>query len=100
MSTDIARLKKNSEGKMWLVIKPKGHPHSISLPVILIGSRERSRSWTWNGSLAKPTVVPSIKTWLPNDTISHIWLTDGKCSHLEDSTDGLAGQVSDLEFLE
>jgi hypothetical protein len=34
----------------------------ITLPVMIGGTREGTNNWTWNGSVDKPTVKPSIKS--------------------------------------
>lgn len=80
----------------FLTFQPHGYEFPISLPVITHGSRRESNAWTWNGSLDKPTLKPSILTTLPNGMKSHTWLTDGVCQHLSDSTDGFAGQTLPL----
>lgn len=81
---------------LHLEFQPHGYPFPIVLPVITRGSRDAAKAWTWNGSTEKPTLKPSIKTTHPDGTVSHIWLTDGMCQHLSDSTDGLAGQTLPL----
>jgi len=80
----------------FLTFQPHGYEFPISLPVITHGSRRESNAWSWNGSLDKPTLKPSILTTFPNGMKSHIWLTDGICQHLGDSTDGFAGQTLPL----
>jgi len=84
----------------YLGIKPHGYEHPIHIPVITKGSREGTGCWTWNGSIDSPTIKPSIKTTHSNGTISHLWLNEGQCQHLEDSTDGLAGQTLPLQEFE
>jgi hypothetical protein len=83
----------------YLRFFPHGYEFPIDLPVITKGSRDEARSWSWNGSLENPTLRPSIKTTHSNGTISHIWLNDGMCQYLEDSTDGFAGQTLPLMIL-
>ena len=62
-----------------------------------IRGRENSNAWTWNGDLEKPTIRPSVKTENCHErTMSHIWLNDGVCQHLGDSTDGTAGKTLPL----
>ena len=87
------------DDKGWLVLWPEGYERPISLPVITRGSRDEAQAWTWNGSTEKPTLKPSVKTTHANGKVSHIWLTDGMCQHLSDSTDGLAGQTLPLQSL-
>lgn len=87
-------------GKKLLKIKPTGCEFPFELPVITSGNRDKANAWTWNGSLEKPTLKPSIKrTDGITGKISHMWLNDGMCQHLGDSTDGLAGQTLPLQFL-
>jgi len=83
-------------GTDYLRFQPHGYEFPISLPVITSGSRAAANAWTWNGSLQKPTLKPSVKTTHACGKVSHIWLTDGICQHLDDSTDGLAGQTLPL----
>ena len=85
---------------MHLEFRPHGYPFPIVLPVITRGSRDAAKAWTWNGSTEKPTLRPSVKTTHPDGTVSHLWLNDGMCQHLGDSTDGLAGQTLPLLPLE
>ena len=75
---------------------PHGYWFPVELPVITKGSRDLANAWTWNGSTEKPTLKPSIRTIHPDGKVSHVWLTDGVCQHLDDSTDGLAGQTLPL----
>lgn len=86
-------------GRNYLHIQPHGYEFPILLPVITFGSREDTGAWTWNGSLEKPTLKPSIKTTHADGKVSHIWLTDGMCQHLADSTDGLSGKTLPLLHL-
>jgi hypothetical protein len=88
--------------QMYLKFHPHGYKHPIELPVITSGSRADTGSWTWNGSLEMPTLRPSIRTLhgAGGRVVSHLWLNDGVCQHLEDSTDGLAGQTLPLIPLE
>ena len=86
-------------GLDYLRFQPHGYEFPILLPVITHGSRDAANAWTWNGSLEKPTLKPSVKTTHADGKVSHIWLTDGMCQHLGDSTDGLAGQTLPLVHL-
>lgn len=79
-----------------LTFQPIGYTDPISLPVILSGSRDKANAWSWNGSVEKPTLRPSVRTIHEDYTISHFWLTDGVCIYLEDSTNGLAGMECPL----
>lgn len=89
------QIKRN--GKSFLRFHPNGYKFPIELPVITSGTREGTGAWTWNGSVEKPTLRPSIKTTHGGSgLVSHLWLNDGICQHLEDSTDGLAVQTLPL----
>jgi len=87
-------------GRDHLEFQPHGYDFPIVLPVITSGSRDKTGAWTWNGDIEKPTLRPSIKTTHSGGKISHLWLNDGICQHLGDSTDGLAGQTLPLQILE
>lgn len=92
---------RNYNGKTLLTFHPHGYEYPLELPVITSGSRDKNNAWTWNGDREKPTLRPSIKTTHGNTgLISHLWLNDGVCQHLADSTDGLAGQTLPLLDLE
>jgi len=93
-------LRTGEDGRTYLKFRPQGYADPIELPVITRGSRDEAKAWTWNGSLEKPTLRPSVKTWHADGTISHIWLNDGMCEYLGDSTDGLAGLSVPLFLLE
>lgn len=87
-------------GKRYLRFWPHGYEYPLELPVITRGTREGTGAWTWNGSLEKPTLRPSIRTTHGGTgLVSHYWLNDGECQHLGDSTDGLAGQTLPLKPL-
>jgi len=92
------------QGKRFLRFFPHGYEHPIELPVITSGCRDDWQAWTWNGSVEKPTLRPSIRTKhggkpLGQEIVSHLWLNDGECQYLGDSTDGLAGQTLPLRPL-
>lgn len=89
-------------------------PHRI-IPVQIKGTRAGTGNWTWNGSVDKPTLKPSIITkgvrHLTDeefervnkgeevarvDVICHSWVNDGKMIFLKDCTHELAGQTLDL----
>jgi len=92
---------RNYNDQALLTFQPHGYDFPIELPVITKGSRANTGAWTWNGDREKPTLRPSIKTTHGGSgLISHLWLNDGVCQHLADSTDGLAGQTLPLQDLE
>ncbi len=92
----------NKNGVDYLSFTPKGMEFPTTIPVITKGNRDEANAWTWNGSLEKPTVRPSVRTKYLNDkgemTEIHYWLSDGVCQCLSDCKDGNAGKH--LELLE
>ncbi len=65
--------------------------------------------WTWNGSLDRPTLQPSLLVrtgaavdptivWEEGDPplVCHSFITDGRIQFLTDSTHALAGQTVDI----
>jgi hypothetical protein len=88
------------KGRRYLRFWPHGYEYPIELPVITSGVREGTGAWTWNGSLENPTLRPSIRTdHGGSGIVSHLWLNDGNCQYLDDSTDGFAGQKLPLRNL-
>ena len=83
-------------GIKYLSFTPKGLMWATEIPVITKGSREENNAWTWNGSLDKPTVRPSVRTQYTNQkgekVMIHYWLNDGICKCLGDCTDGNKGK--------
>lgn len=89
------------EGRQFLRFKPPGYEDYLELPVITSGSRDINNAWTWNGSLDKPTLKPSIKTKHSKDgPISHFWLNNGMCKFLSDTTTESVGKILPLEELQ
>lgn len=86
-----------------LMFCPVGTNACVMIPVITKGSRERANAWTWNGSLEKPMVRPSVRTEYANDkgetVMIHYWLNDGVCVCLSDCTDGNANKALELKEL-
>ena len=72
-----------------------------TLPVITKGSRDGTPCWTWNGSVDKPTLKPSVLVSgycydTGKDFSCHTWITDGKAKFLGDCTHDSANTVQDL----
>lgn len=92
----------NRNGVDYLSFTPEGIHFPTTIPVITKGNRDKANAWTWNGSLDKPTVRPSVKTQYTNQkgekVMIHYWLNDGVCKCLGDCTDGNKGK--DLPLLE
>lgn len=68
--------------------------------VLNVAAPERPK-WTWNGSLALPTLSPSLLvTWPRVGTVAdgrcHSFVRDGRIQFLSDCTHALAGQTVDL----
>lgn len=87
-------------GVDYLRFHPHGYESPVMLPVITRGARAGTNAWTWNGSVESPTLRPSIKTTHADCTVSHVWLNDGACQYLDDSTDGNAGKTLPLQPLD
>lgn len=68
----------------------------LTLPVILKGTREGTKCWSWNGSTEKPTLRPSVKTESWRGWICHSWINDGQIQFLSDSNHALANQTVEL----
>jgi len=66
------------------------------LPVMIGGTRDGTRNWTWNGSVDKPTIKPSVLSNDGQGNICHSFINDGKIQFLEDSTHELAGKTLNL----
>ncbi len=69
------------------------------LPVMIGGRREGTPNWTWNGSVDKPTLRPSILTRggdVDGEHICHSWVNDGVVQFLGDSNHELAGKSVEL----
>lgn len=91
----MAKLKRlwEYEGQIVYAFRCKGckdRVHAVRL--------EGPHAWTWNGSLDKPTIQPSIKTWSKNDgsDTCHSFVTDGKIQYLGDCFHELKGQTVEL----
>ena len=68
----------------------------LTLPVILKGQRAGTGCWSWNGSVDKPTLMPSVKTESWEGWVCHSWVTVGNVRFLEDSSHELAGKTVEL----
>ncbi len=64
--------------------------------MILKGQRAGTGCWSWNGSVDRPTLRPSVKTECGKMWICHSWVNNGKVRFLEDSSHELAGQTVGL----
>jgi hypothetical protein len=58
--------------------------------------------WTWNGSLDKPTLSPSVRvSWNygdpPKEHCCHFIMTDGNIAFCGDCTHAMAGQTVPME---
>ena len=53
------------------------------------------RGWQWNGDFEKPTVTPSILIKIGN-TVSHLFIRDGKIRYMLDCTHPMAGVTVDM----
>lgn len=90
-------------GTDYLTFKVNEEIGFTQLPVITNGKRQGTNAWTWNGSLDKPTLKPSIRTKYYNGkemTEIHYWLNDGFCECLSDCKDGNAGKKLELQKID
>lgn len=72
-----------------------GHAHVIYTTRNLESIRP---TWTWNGSVDKPTCMPSVRIWIPlkdgtEKTLCHYFLTDGAQVFCGDSQHEYAGKT-------
>ena len=65
------------------------------LPVIQSGPRKGTHCWTWNGSIDKPTLKPSVRT-KTKKFLCHSFITDGKVQFLGDCTHEFADKTMEL----
>ncbi len=82
------------EGETWVSFHCPGCEGGHAVPVT------GPRKWTWNGSLDKPSLTPSLSVNAggsnPTQPICHTSITDGKIQFLSDCTHKLAGQTIEL----
>lgn len=69
--------------------------------MIIKGDRHNTPCWTWNGSIEKPTLKPSILSKVDfgenrESIICHSFVNDGKVQFLSDCSHEFAGQTLDL----
>jgi hypothetical protein len=103
-----------------VIIKIPGPSGQLILPILLKGTREGTRCWSWNGDTDKPTLRPSVlhtsghytdsesPCWCsynrehPDEKVvftcfrCHSWVNDGQAIFLSDSTHEFKGQTLDL----
>lgn len=78
-----------------LIIHIPGPAGVHALPVILHGSRDKTRCWTWNGDTDRPTLRPSVAVTGHNYRC-HTWINDGHAQFLDDCTHEFRGQTMEL----
>lgn len=70
---------------------------TLTLPVILKGTRDGTGCWTWNGDVEKPTLRPSVLTEQRHNNLRcHTWVNDGQAQFLDDCSHELRGQTVDM----
>lgn len=72
-----------------------GPTGKLTIPVILRGSRDEKKAWTWNGSVDEPTLKPSVLTDGHNFRC-HSHINDGNAIFLEDCSHEFANQTVPL----
>ena len=90
----MPKIKQFSNGDLLFFCPGCGHRIRLSTKI-----------WQFDGNLEKPTITPSIKSWIENkeDGISfmcHSFITNGKIQFLSDCTHELKDQTVDLPDLE
>lgn len=94
-----------AEDATHVTINMPGPSGLLTLPVIRSGTRAGTNSWTWNGSVDKPTLRPSVLSRgieLDDDLndlgpyTCHSWINDGCAQFLDDCSHKFAGQTVDL----
>lgn len=73
------------------------------VPVILSGSRRGTPCWSWNGSVDRPTIKPSVLTKggdVDGEHVCHSFINDGMVEFLSDCSHGLAGKTLALLDIE
>jgi len=81
-------------GERWIAFNCPGCNESHAIPVT------GARGWNWNGSLDKPTLMPSLlvnrSSSNPMVPVCHSYVRDGRIEFLGDCTHALAGKTVDL----
>lgn len=75
----------------------------VIIPIQTKGTREGTGNWTWNGSVEKPTIRPSIlrtKKFAGKEYRCHCWVNDGKVKFLSDCSHDKANEIIDLLDIE
>lgn len=79
----------------YLELRLPGPTGLISLPVMIGGTRDGTRNWTWNGNIEYPTLKPSVLVTRP-DNRCHSFINDGYVQFLDDCTHELKGMTVEL----
>lgn len=82
------------EGERWIAFHCPGCECGHTIPVTGV------RRWQWNGSLEKPSLIPSILvnrgSANPTTPVCHSYVTNGQIQFLHDCTHSLAGKTVEL----
>lgn len=78
-----------------------GPTGTLYIPVQTSGTRSGTGNWTWNGSVDKPTLRPSVLTQGSSlhsreKFVCHSWINDGQVQFLDDCTHDLRNTTVDL----
>jgi hypothetical protein len=79
----------------YLILRLPGPSGLICLPVMIKGTREGTRNWTWNGSIESPTLKPSVLLTRP-ESRCHSFINDGHVQFLDDCTHDFKGKTLEL----
>lgn len=99
LNSAIGYLKCDPEDATHVRIRMPGPLPARTIPVMIGGTRKGTPNWTWNGSIDKPTLKPSILT-TDGTHRCHCFINDGKVQFLNDCSHELAGQTVDLLDIE
>jgi uncharacterized protein DUF6527 len=98
--TPILRAHEISENLISIFCPACGYDHSVGVNGRFVhGSDGKLNTWTWNGSLIKPTFSPSLLVNKHEDggyPRCHSFVTDGYIRYLDDCTHGMKGKTVEL----
>lgn len=92
----------DAEEATHVTLNIPGPTGELTLPVIQRGTRKGTGCWTWNGSVDKPSLKPSVLTnghfprFSDKKFRCHSHIEDGQAKFLEDCSHEFAGKTVDL----
>lgn len=79
----------------YLELRLPGPSGLICLPVMIGGTWEGTKNWTWNGSTESPTLKPSVLL-IRSDSRCHSFINNGQVQFLDDCSHDFKGKTLDL----